>query len=177
MTKKRHNHRGNNTVTIPAKTFERLVSHAGRGAGASAVTLMVANPLVTIIAIVVAFVLILVIGSFALTDFILNITNIWLWIAAFLLSIAIRPKSSLAIIGSAILIGGGFWIYKLWLEFQALQAMCNIPIIGGLLCGGWNFLTFIPRIFNLIMLILTVFIMVTLISMLYYQIIGKGKRR
>lgn len=160
-------------VYVPKQHMESLLNQTGKRATKAVATAFVANPVVTLIAIGVLVVILFILGAFALNELITNIQNPFLWLGAFAISIIARPKSKISLFLSSLLIGTAWWVYLIYMEVQAMQSICSIPGVGWLICGGWNIATFIPKIWNLTFLIITVFIMVSLISMVRYHLANK----
>jgi len=163
----------NVNVNLPKQFTQSAVQSAGKKAGAVAAGIIVSNPIVSLIVIIIAFALLIIIGGFTVAAIVSNITNPWMWILAFIISMGLRPKGTMGILGGAIGIGLVFWIYDLYMWYQATQAICNIPIMGWIICGAMDIALFIPRIFGLATLILTAFIMLTGLSMLRYAIMKR----
>jgi hypothetical protein len=147
---------------------------AGGGMAKRAVTsAIIANPLIALVAIIIAFLAILVIGGFTLVTMLQIITNPWFLVACVGANFLLRPNSLSSNIILALFIGGLFWGYIVLQEYLAMQAVCNIPFIGWLICGGWNAVTFLPKMFSLAVHILTAFILTIGVSALRTKASGK----
>ena len=179
MPKKKNPKKKSSRININIHLPKQLQGTGGSGygvgkkAGAAVASIMIANPLVSIVVIIIALVLMLILGSFVLTSVVTNLLDWRMWLLALLISMALKPKGTMAIIGGAVAMGMVFWIYELWAWYQAMQDVCGIPIIGWMICGLFDIALFMPRIFALGMLILSAFIMLTGLSALRFAILKR----
>lgn len=137
---------------------------------AAAAGFLLANPILAIIIAVVGIAAFILIGGITLPIFLSMMFSPWMWIATIVVAAVMTPRSNTIII-FAILIGLAFWGYDVYLEYQALQQICNIPIIGWIACGAWNVITFIPKLFMLGLNVMVAFVQIWIVSFIKYQLI------
>jgi len=168
----------NVTMNLPKQYLQGATQAAGQKAGQAAVGVLLAHPVVAIVAILISVALLVILGGLALVSVVeivlpLNITSISMWILSLILSLVLRPKGTGYIIGLAVVVGGLFWGVGIYQEYVAMQDVCNIPIVGWMICSAWNVVTFLPRLYGLGVFIIAAFIQLTLISALRYAILKR----
>lgn len=128
-----------------------------------------ANPILGIIIIVVGLVLFMILGGLALPIVFGMFLNPFMWVLAIVISLVSKPSSN-SVIVFAVLMGLLFWGYDVYMEYLAFQQICSIPIIGPIVCGGWNIITFIPKLFMLGLKIMVSFAMIWIGGFIRYQL-------
>jgi len=116
---------------------------------------------------VIGIVLFMVIGGLSLPYIISLFTNIWLWIAAIALALISKDDNKSVLIW-AVIVGVAMFGYGIYMTLQ--NPICQVPIIGGILCGAWNIVTFIPQLIGLGVNIMVVYLMITLAKFVKEQI-------
>lgn len=167
--------RKRNGVHVHVHLPKEYVGAAGRAAGSrlggAAAGFLIANPLVAIIIIVVGIFVFMFVGGATLMSVFQKLTNVWMWAIVLLIALATKPKDTMII--WAILVGMLFWGYGIYQEYMSYQAICQIPIIGWLMCTGWNMITFLPKLWDLGVTIFVAFGMIYIAEFLRSQITGR----
>lgn len=127
--------------------------------------LLIAQPIIALVLIIIGIFL----GGIALVHFFQYFTNLWLWsITIIILGLIWYFDKKVEYIGSSlpILIGLLYWISLLAPEILNPPWYCGIPLLGGLVCGGINFVLLPIRLFMLGVIIGTVMIQMWIITII-----------
>jgi len=168
MAKRKKNKGVHVHVHMPKMYTREAARGFGRGVGTAGVGFLISNPIVAIIVIVVGIALFMILGGFTLMAVVTKLMNVWMWCVAILIAVFTKPRDT--IIMWAILTGLVFWMYGVYQEMLAWQQICQIPIIGWLICGTWNVITFLPKLWDLGVTIFVAFAMIYIAEFVRYQI-------
>ncbi len=136
--------------------FNGFAYNAAKKVAASAI---IANPLIAIVAIIIALVAILIIGSFTVAGVISILQNPWVWVLIIVSNFILKPNTFWANMGLAAVIGFLFWSYAVYLESVQMQTVCGIPLVGNFICWIWDSATALPKLYGLCIYILTMFML------------------
>jgi hypothetical protein len=128
-----------------------------------------ANPVAGIVIVTVGIALFMIVGGLSLPVIIGMFMNPWMWVLAIVITLAAKPKSNTTI-AFAVLMGLLFWGYDIYMEYLAIQQICSIPIVGMFMCGAWNVISFIPKLFGLGLKIIVSFAMIWIGEFIRYQL-------